>query len=319
MVSAQRALSVLSWWALTLCALACTDPPVQREPAPKASKAPVVDPGPAPMCRFDPVSEPGGDTQRASDLCFTPLTPRPEPASPADPGELLGPDADELSPACPAEMVLVEGDYCPKVRHKCKRYLDTGFLAKHRCAEFDEQPECLAPRQFMRFCVDRDEYEGPAPDPKATDAGASERLPLVEQSWVMGRETCQSQGKRLCFESEWEFACEGEQMLPYPYGFKRDATLCNFDQTNLEHRGRLRDLRKPAQALRDCTSPFGVRNMVGNVDEWTHRDGHQHPWRSALRGGWWLAGRNNCRAATTGHDEYYHGPQTGFRCCSAAR
>ncbi|MGE0326115.1 MAG: formylglycine-generating enzyme family protein [Polyangiaceae bacterium] len=304
-------------WPLLVSACVDPAPRSERTPPPKASKAPPIATGPAPMCAFDPVSKIDAETQAANELCFTPLISL-EPPRQADAGPSTdddGPDGDELNPACPPDMVLVEGEYCPKVKQVCKRYLDTGFLSHHRCAEFDEHPVCQSKeKQFMRFCIDRDEYVAPTPAGEKPDD-----LPLIDQSWVMAREICSNLGKRLCFETEWEFACEGEQLLPYPYGFNRNSKICNFDQTDLEYKGKLRDLRKRAEDLPECVSPFGVRNMVGNVDEWTQRDGQQHPWRASLRGGWWLAGRNNCRAATTGHDEYYHGAQTGFRCCGAAR
>jgi len=218
-------------------------------------------------------------------------------------------DAGVPMDPCPPDMVLVEGEYCPDVRHKCLRYLDEtakGQLA-HRCAAYDRSPACAAAREHRRFCIDRDEYAAP-----------NSKLPLVQQSWTGSQEICTSLGKRLCFGSEWEFACEGEALLPYPYGFERDAKLCNHDRDNLSHRGKLRDLRVAGEDRPECTSPFGVRNLVGNVDEWVVRDGFIRPWRSELRGGWWLAGRNNCRASTTGHDEYYFGGQTGFRCCKNA-
>jgi formylglycine-generating enzyme required for sulfatase activity len=231
-----------------------------------------------------------------------------------DAGKALAGDAGDAGTSvrttpCPEGMSLVEGEYCPDVRHKCLRFLDEpakGQLA-HRCAEFDHEPACVAARQHRRFCIDRDEY---------TPEGS--KLPLVQQSWTGAQEICTSLGKRLCFGSEWEFACEGDALLPYPYGFVREAKRCNHDRENLSSRGKLRDLRVPSQDRPECTSPFGVRNLVGNVDEWVVRDGFVRPWRSALRGGWWLAGRNNCRASTTGHDEYYFGAQTGFRCCKSA-
>lgn len=277
-------------------------------------------------CRFEPVSVPGERAVAGVEMCYTPSGETPwwlalTPEAGAPPGSDAGDgaiapsasaDAGSDFPACPPEMVLVEGSYCPKVEHTCLEYMDDktpgGFLSRHRCARFDHNPTCKAPREQRRFCIDRDEY---------TPEGAT--LPLVDQSWTMARDLCASLGKRLCFESEWQFACEGEEMRPYPYGFERDSKRCNHDQTNLSHRGKLRDLRVPSSARPDCESPFGVRNLVGNVDEWAYRDGFVKPYRSALRGGWWLAGRNNCMAATTGHDEYYFGPQTGVRCCATAR
>jgi formylglycine-generating enzyme len=319
-------------WVSALAGLACDVHPPPREqpiflqPVPPPTGTGVLE------CSFDPVSRPGERPHSGYELCFTPTTPSEHSASEPSPTEIdaharesdtaLDGDAsdaeatahsdagnaEEVAP-CPEEMALAEGEYCPDVRHKCLRYLDEpapGQLA-HRCAEFDRNPACVAPRQHRRFCIDRDEY---------TPEGS--KLPLVQQSWTGAQEICTSLGKRLCFGSEWEFACEGDSLLPYPYGFVRDAKRCNHDRENLSSRGKLRDLRVSSQELPECTSPFGVRNLVGNVDEWVVRDGFVRPWRSGLRGGWWLAGRNNCRASTTGHDEYYFGGQTGFRCCKNA-
>jgi formylglycine-generating enzyme len=285
--------------------------PIFLYPAPAATTPAVLE------CSFDPVSRAGERPHSGYELCYTPSASTPAiDATDAGPQSKLAPDAgvaasDAGAPAapCPEEMALVEGAYCPDVRHKCLRYLDEpvkGQLA-HRCAEFDRAPACVAARQHRRFCIDRDEYTPP-----------HARLPLVQQSWTGSQEICASLGKRLCFGSEWEFACEGEALLPYPYGFERDAQRCNHDRNDLSSRGELRDLRVAPEDRPSCTSPFGVRNLVGNVDEWVVRDGFVRPWRSGLRGGWWLAGRNNCRASTTGHDEYYFGGQTGFRCCKSA-
>ena len=128
-------------------------------------------------------------------------------------------------------------------------------------------------------------------------------------------------GKRVCMESEWNFACEGEEMLPYPYGWER-RPICNQDRSDLfeqnPRRRILKDHREAVDARPECVSPFGVANMVGNVDETTFRDGaaFAHPFRNALKGGWWMAGRNRCRPATTAHDDYYEDIQVGVRCCT---
>lgn len=299
---------------LVVLSVGCEDVRPASRPAPVFPVE--LPPAPPPLreCRFEPVTKPGEPARSGSDMCFS-AGDEPEPwwmryRADAEPPPVSA-DAGPPPSPCPSEMILVEGEYCPDVRQRCLRYLDDGvpgaFLSHHRCAEFDPVPQCLSARAHRRFCIDRDEYVAPGAD-----------KPLVDQSWTMAKDLCESQGKRLCFESEWQFACEGEQLLPYPYGFKRDAKRCNHDLTDLEYRGKLRDKRVRPGDRPDCTSPFGVRNMVGNVDEWTERDGMQKPWRSSLRGGWWLAGRNNCGAATTGHDEFYFGPQTGVRCCSNA-
>jgi formylglycine-generating enzyme len=134
---------------------------------------------------------------------------------------------------------------------------------------------------------------------------------------------CVSLGKRLCTETEWNFACEGEEMRPYPYGFTR-APKCNQDRDDLyevnPHRQILADRRERADARPECVSPFGVYNMAGNMDESVLREGKEHvdPFRNALKGGWWMAARNRCRPATTAHDDYYKDIQVGVRCCSGA-
>jgi formylglycine-generating enzyme required for sulfatase activity len=202
-------------------------------------------------------------------------------------------------------MILVDGDYCTEVRQSCLDWEDPPSRPFARCARFAPSV-CTGKRIHKRFCIDRDEY-----------AEAGGPLPLGHASWLQARRTCESAAKRLCLETEWELACEGEQMLPYPTGYERDATACNMDKEHLvDATGRLRDLREPADQLERCVSAYGVRNMTGNVDEWVYRDRTAGEWRSALKGGWWMPGRDRCRPATTAHGETFAGPQTGFRCCA---
>ncbi len=205
-------------------------------------------------------------------------------------------------------MVLVEGEYCPNVRQDCKRWLDPpGPYHEYRCAEYAPSV-CLAPRVHKRFCVDREEYVRPG-----------DALPLAHQSWTSASAVCKSRSARLCLESEWQFACEGEEMRPYPYGFERDGAACNIDRMNLgKPQAGLNDLRAPVDAYPRCLSPFGVHDMSGNVEEWATLDHGKAPDRSAMKGAWWLPGKNTCRAATVGHGEVYEGPQVGVRCCDDA-
>lgn len=220
----------------------------------------------------------------------------------------LAPVEAPADPACPESMALVEGNYCTEARQTCSDWLDPPSLAVARCREFAPS-ECIGERVKKRFCVDKDEYT------KKSDA-----LPQTDTSWTAAKETCEGEGKRLCLETEWEFACEGEQMNAYSIGPRRDATKCNYDLADLtDDKGKLKDYRKPSSSLTECASPFGVRNMTGNVDEWVMRDHTNGQWRSAMKGGWWMAARNRCRPATTAHDELYSGAQSGFRCCADAK
>ena len=248
----------------------------------------------------------------------TPITKAPSPSASVITEQapvgtpLPAPPPEEVSPACPRDMALVEGDYCTEVFQPCAHWLDDEKLPFARCGQFQSPSRCIGTRVKLRFCIDRYEYTAPGQD-----------LPLNYQSFQKSNATCVGLGKRLCTESEWNFACEGEEMRPYPYGFDREPK-CNQDRDDLyevnPHRQILADRRERADARPECVSPFGVFNMVGNMDESVLREGKEHidPFRNSLKGGWWLAGRNRCRPATTAHDDYYKDIQVGTRCCSDA-
>ena len=235
---------------------------------------------------------------RSFDDPAAPLPPMPKPPAYA---------SEEA--ACPDGMLLVDGLRCSVPEQQCLRWVDPPGKPHRACGEFSTPVQCKGGRRAMRYCIDEQEYT-----PEGWD------LPLVHVSWTEAQRVCGAMDKRLCYEDEWEFACEGPEASPYPYGAVRDGAKCNHDKDDLfTPRGKLIDRRVAADALPECKSPFGVLNMVGNVDEWTTRAGNERPWRSILRGGWWLTGRNRCRAATESHNEIYAGPQTGFRCCKGAR
>ena len=251
------------------------------------------------MQRVAPVtSAPEATVPHVSDRA-PPGTPEPVPAP------------TEVSAACPRDMVLVAGEYCTQVLQPCVRWLDDETLPFARCSEFKNPSRCIGTRVKQRYCIDRYEYTAPG-----------EELPLNYQSFQKSSALCAGLGKRLCTETEWTFACEGEEMRPYPYGFAR-APKCNQDRTDLyepnPHRQILADRRERADARPECVSPFGVYNLAGNMDESVLREGREHvtPHRNALKGGWWMAARNRCRPATTAHDDYYKDIQVGTRCCSA--
>ncbi|MBE7480296.1 MAG: SUMF1/EgtB/PvdO family nonheme iron enzyme [Polyangiaceae bacterium] len=226
--------------------------------------------------------------------------------------KLVPPPYEPKDAKCPVDMVHVEGQRCSEPKQFCRRWLPRLSVGqKIACAEFAEPSECQGSRRKMSYCIDQYEFTPPG-----------YTHPLTHVSYGEAQNLCLAMDKRLCFEDEWEFACEGPEALPYPYGYVRDGKRCNHDfpeEQLVTGPDQFIDRRVPRDALPECKSPFGVFNLVGNVDEWTSRYNQPAGKRAILRGGWWLIGRNRCRAATANHGERYAGVQTGFRCCKASR
>ena len=235
-----------------------------------------------------------------------------------------------MSSACPKDMALVAGNFCRAVEQRCLEYArrPEGDPDPSRCARFERPSRCIsdapAPRA-MRFCMDRYEY----PNQKGA-------VPITLVDWTEAGRLCAAHGKRLCTESEFNFACEGEEMLPYATGYERDAGKCNIDRPFHRRRIELKprllceldptcsaefarlDQREPAGSRPECVSPFGVYDLNGNVNEWVSMPWKQPPHRAAIKGGWWGPVRNRCRPIVTSHDERYIGYEVGFRCCRDA-
>jgi hypothetical protein len=206
----------------------------------------------------------------------------------------------------------------------CEDWIDRTF--PERCARFDPSRWRALSQHIetepMHFCIDRFEYPN--------QRGA---YPWIMVDWVEAKELCSREHKRLCTEAEWTFACEGEEAMPYPYGYERDDTACVIDRPwrqvdaeALVPRDSQRALAEvdrlwqgePSGARPRCRSPFGVYDMTGNVDEWTASvvPGER---ASILKGGYWGPVRTRCRASTRAHGEDFLFYQQGFRCCADSR
>lgn len=241
---------------------------------------------------------------------------RPSPADPAatSENEADGTKRPAESAACPTGMILVEGEYCPDVEQTCLEWMDppTSRYAHFRCKRYAKPAVCKVPKVHRRYCIDATER-----------TEQDSKLPRHFMSWTSSKALCESEGARLCRESEWIFACEGEEMRPYPYGWERDTTACNTDVTEgIGKVGHLNDLRSEAGSHAKCASPFGVQDLAGNVEEWTQADGagqgSKMGWKEVLKGSWWIPSRHACRQFQVGHNDVYNGGETGTRCCKDA-
>lgn len=203
----------------------------------------------------------------------------------------------------------------------CTKWIDKKW--PERCGAYDRD-KWLAlskdlPTQQLHFCIDRFEY----PNRKG-------EYPIVLVTWYEARDACKAEGKRLCTEDEWTFACEGEEATPYPNGYVRDPEACLNDRPWKQFHGEALTPRNGENAKQEldrlwqglpsgarplCKSSFGVYDLTGNVDEWT-RSSVVGERPSVLKGGYWGPVRTRCRPATKAHDESHMFYQQGFRCCA---
>jgi hypothetical protein len=280
-----------------------------------AESAPGSEPAEASPPETTPAAEPS--VSASASAPSPPVTAAPT-ASPAEPPPSYVHVDPASASACPKAMLLVDGVHCPYVGHRCLEFLNE---EKDVCRSYAPEVLCEGRLERLRFCMDTYEY------PNLEGA-----TPVVMVDFDDATRACEVEGKRLCTTGEWEFACEGPAMWPYPYGLERDATACNVDRPyplpELEafsdpwkisgEVARL-DQRVPSGSMTRCVSPFGVHDMTGNVDEWVeYPEGKidDKPYRSALKGGYWGPVRARCRPKTTSHNQWFSFYQVGFRCCS---
>jgi formylglycine-generating enzyme required for sulfatase activity len=155
-----------------------------------------------------------------------------------------------------------------------------------------------------------------------------EQHPANEMTWYGARDYCAALGKRLPTEAEWEYAARGPEGRTYPWG---DATP---DPTRARYgSGWTRTV--PAGSLTKGATPEGVRDLAGNVHQWTASIALPYPYRAddgredgdrvadrvtrggaadtgaeTLRSTW--RGATVSRRATAGHHNI------GFRCAKDA-
>lgn len=215
--------------------------------------------------------------------------------------------------------------------------------------------------EVANFCIDRFEgtlvnkntnepfspYCSPSADGKAT-SGAIMNLKavslagVVPQGYISGQQAekaCQNAGKHLCTQSEWLTACQGNVENKFPYGNEEVAGKCNYgrahpDVKTAEAPNAKWDLTDPqvnkiyalaaTGSFGQCSTPQGVFDMTGNLQEWVDDGDAGNPNR--FGGGYYGATLQQviqepafgigCGFQKVGHPTNHADYSTGFRCCA---
>lgn len=139
--------------------------------------------------------------------------------------------AEALNDESPAHMVFLDPYFIDKYEVSNKDYGEFIKAKGHPAPAYWDDPRLNKPQQ-----------------------------PVVGVNWEDARAFCESRGKRLPTEAEWEKAARGPEGNLYPWGNDFDPTRVNY--------GKNHDATMPVDSHPEGASYYGAYNLAGNVFEW---------------------------------------------------
>ena len=200
---------------------------------------------------------------------------------------------------------------------------------------------CLKPFKMDKYEVSQSAFQAAMGHNPSRFKGADRPAEMV--TWHEADEYCKKSDKRLPTEAEWEYATRGGTDTKYYWGNEFDASQSNFCDSKCGLNIRVASLSDGFPNTSPVGSfpanPFGLHDMVGNVNEWVSdwfeerayvnslKDNPQGPVRTnpsgrrgggakkIFRGGAWRTDMNSQRSASRkGLETDYRLDGTGFRC-----
>ncbi|MCW3089525.1 MAG: hypothetical protein JWP81_594 [Ferruginibacter sp.] len=183
--------------------------------------------------------------------------------------------------------VMIEGNELPKavgVQHPWEAHPSRSQTHVMAIASFYIDAYNVTNKQFKKFLAatnyrPKDDHNFLKDWSDGNYPLAIENAPVTWVSIEDARAYASWAGKRLPHEWEWQYAAQGTDERLYPWGAK-DSTRMPLPDTSL-------DMRKPTavNAYLQGASLLGIKDLVGNVWQWTDEYTDEHTRSAILKGG----------------------------------